>query len=187
MTPKNEDAAVAAIRFAVDHCGLDAREFLHCWMYGDFDAIRSEWPEAPEAVFIGSEPLHRNANNVTEVSCYSRDQTADAWAHLKADVAAGRIGLAFVDGKDGLGWLLVGFAVGTGLSARGHADLVSRYEVVAFDQGVELQLYLAKSELAAAASMLANSVGPLPSAATRQRWLDTAALVQVEQEARQLT
>lgn len=53
----NQSAAVAAIEFALlpDSDGL---EFLRVWFHGDFDAIRKEWPEAPEAVFIGADPLH---------------------------------------------------------------------------------------------------------------------------------
>lgn len=52
------DASVAAIEFALDpetECPMD---FLQCWFHGDFDVIRREWPEAPEAVFIGADPLH---------------------------------------------------------------------------------------------------------------------------------
>lgn len=53
----HDNAAIAAIRFAVEHCGLEAREFLHLWMYGEFEAIRKEWPECPTDVFIGADPL----------------------------------------------------------------------------------------------------------------------------------
>jgi hypothetical protein len=49
-------AAVAAIAFALEDDGCE--EFLRCWNEGDFDAIRREWPEAPEEVFIGADPLH---------------------------------------------------------------------------------------------------------------------------------
>lgn len=52
------DASVAAIEFALDtetECPMD---FLRCWFHGDFDVIRREWPEAPEAVFVGADPLH---------------------------------------------------------------------------------------------------------------------------------
>ncbi|CAD0264212.1 hypothetical protein DENIT_20099 [Pseudomonas veronii] len=51
------DAAVAAIQFALQ--GDEGMSFLRCWNEGDFDAIREEWPEAPEAVFIGADPLHK--------------------------------------------------------------------------------------------------------------------------------
>lgn len=34
----------------------EGMEFLRCWMHGDFDAIRKEWPDAPESVFVGADP-----------------------------------------------------------------------------------------------------------------------------------
>ena len=51
------DAAIAAIEYALETDG-EGLTFLHCWMHGDFVAIREEWPDAPEAVFIGADPLH---------------------------------------------------------------------------------------------------------------------------------
>ena len=49
-------ASVAAIAFALEDD--DCKAFLRCWNGGDFDAIRREWPEAPEEVFIGADPQH---------------------------------------------------------------------------------------------------------------------------------
>jgi hypothetical protein len=47
------NAAVEAIKFAlVTDCSID---FLRLWMYGEFDKIRSEWPECPLEVFIGAD------------------------------------------------------------------------------------------------------------------------------------
>lgn len=51
------NAALAAIQFALT--ADEGFEFLRCWHQGDFPAIRKEWPEAPEAVFIGADPLHK--------------------------------------------------------------------------------------------------------------------------------
>lgn len=51
-----QNAAVAAIQFALETD--EGLEFLRCWNEGNFDAIRREWPEAPEAVFVGADPLH---------------------------------------------------------------------------------------------------------------------------------
>ena len=51
------DAAVAAIQFALNDD--DGMQFLRLWNGGDFDVIRREWPEAPEEVFIGADPLHK--------------------------------------------------------------------------------------------------------------------------------
>ena len=56
---KRESAAIAAIQFALDVD--EGMEFLRCWIQGDFDVIRKEWPEAPEAVFIGADPLYKPA------------------------------------------------------------------------------------------------------------------------------
>ncbi|WP_339118912.1 hypothetical protein [Halomonas sp. BMC6] len=50
------DSAIAAIQFALETD--EGLAFLRCWNEGDFDAIRDEWPEAPEEVFIGADPLH---------------------------------------------------------------------------------------------------------------------------------
>lgn len=61
MSNENEESnpspAVAAIDFALQP-DSDGLEFLRVWFHGDFDAIRKEWPEAPESVFIGADPLH---------------------------------------------------------------------------------------------------------------------------------
>lgn len=54
MTTQN--SAVAAIQFALE--ADDGIAFLRCWNQGDFDVIRRGWPEAPEEVFIGADPLH---------------------------------------------------------------------------------------------------------------------------------
>lgn len=51
------DAAVSAIQFALNDD--DGMQFLRLWNEGDFDVIRREWPEAPEDVFIGADPLHK--------------------------------------------------------------------------------------------------------------------------------
>lgn len=53
------DAAVAAIAFALQEGSAGGIEFLRAWSYGEFRAIREEWPEAPEAVFIGADPLYQ--------------------------------------------------------------------------------------------------------------------------------
>ena len=54
------DPSTAAIAFALDNTSSDhdGMEFLRCWNEGDFDTIREQWPEAPEEVFIGADPLY---------------------------------------------------------------------------------------------------------------------------------
>ena len=53
---QTQNAAVSAIQFALETD--DGLAFLRCWNEGNFEAIRSEWPEAPESVFVGADPLH---------------------------------------------------------------------------------------------------------------------------------
>ncbi len=57
---KTQDAAVAAIQFALETD--DGLAFLRCWNEGNFDAIRREWPETPVEVFVGADPLLEVAN-----------------------------------------------------------------------------------------------------------------------------
>ncbi len=52
-------AAAAAIQFALQTD--EGMVFLHYWNQGEFDVIRSEWPEAPEEVYIGADPLYVSA------------------------------------------------------------------------------------------------------------------------------
>jgi hypothetical protein len=33
-------------------------EFLRCWNEGDFDALREEWPDAPEEIYL-ADPLYK--------------------------------------------------------------------------------------------------------------------------------
>ncbi|MDU9404882.1 hypothetical protein RTH46_20560 [Pseudomonas sp. zfem004] len=53
------DAAVAAIAYALEHQCESPMEFLRCWNEGNFEALRTEWPEVPAEVFIGADPLHQ--------------------------------------------------------------------------------------------------------------------------------
>ncbi|BBN53949.1 hypothetical protein TRE132_20740 [Pseudomonas chlororaphis subsp. aurantiaca] len=67
--PLANDASVAAIRFALEASSdFDGMDFLRYWNEGDFDSVRESWPEAPEEVFIGADPLYRpdNAQEASE-------------------------------------------------------------------------------------------------------------------------
>lgn len=55
------DAAVAAIAYALGHPCESPMEFLRCWNEGNFEALRTEWPEVPAEVFIGADPLHQQS------------------------------------------------------------------------------------------------------------------------------
>lgn len=59
-TPSTYDnAAIAAIAFALEHRDLD---LLRLWNEGEFDQIRKEWPDAPAAMFVGADPLFIGAD-----------------------------------------------------------------------------------------------------------------------------
>ncbi len=51
-------AAVAVIQFLLDLGDGTELDFLRLWNEGEFDKCRKEWPEAPEACYIGADPLH---------------------------------------------------------------------------------------------------------------------------------
>lgn len=55
----SRDAALAAIQFALENA--DGLRFLQHWKGGDYDVIRREWPEAPDAIFIGDDPLDKQS------------------------------------------------------------------------------------------------------------------------------
>lgn len=62
--PHDNNAAVAAIQFALeDDEGL---LFLRYWNEGEFDVLRREWPEAPEEVYIGADPLYQPEENTDD-------------------------------------------------------------------------------------------------------------------------
>lgn len=52
------DSAVAAIQFALS-LGIEGIDFLRMWNQGDFPEIREDWPECPDEVFIGADPLFK--------------------------------------------------------------------------------------------------------------------------------
>jgi len=56
----SNNAAVAAIQYALATGTEERIEFLRCWNEGNFEAIRKEWPDAPEEVFKGADPLHKD-------------------------------------------------------------------------------------------------------------------------------
>lgn len=56
--------AIAAIKFALQDD--EPKAFLDAWLHGDFDVIRREWPEAPESVFAGADPLHSDSGEQIE-------------------------------------------------------------------------------------------------------------------------
>lgn len=71
------NAAVAAIEYALQP-DSDGMEFLRVWFEGGFDTIRREWPEAPETVFIGADPMHPASRELLESEA-SDAAPADQW------------------------------------------------------------------------------------------------------------
>lgn len=58
---RGNDSAVAAIQYALsDNVGMgEGMDFLQLWNVGEFDTIRAEWPDAPDEIFIGADPLFK--------------------------------------------------------------------------------------------------------------------------------
>ncbi len=56
VEPEPNNAAVAVIAFVLESGDADdGMTFLRLWNEGEFDACRREWPEAPDAVYIGAD------------------------------------------------------------------------------------------------------------------------------------
>lgn len=69
----NTECSTAAIEFALNNHADGGMEFLRCWFNGDFEAIRKEWPEAPEAVFVGADPLHPKAAQAADALAFTAE------------------------------------------------------------------------------------------------------------------
>lgn len=72
------EPAVAAIQFVLDNDDEDENNMslLRLWNEGEFDKLRREWPEAPEAIYIGADPLHPATKR-------SADLVADTMDHAQ--------------------------------------------------------------------------------------------------------
>ncbi len=55
------DAALAAITFALT-LGCEVANFLDLWVGADFETIRDVWPNAPEELYAGADPLFEPAS-----------------------------------------------------------------------------------------------------------------------------
>lgn len=60
------DPAVAAIEYASMLEAGPCKDFLILWNHGDFDLIRKVWPDAPDEVYIGADPLFENEKKVSQ-------------------------------------------------------------------------------------------------------------------------
>lgn len=54
---KEANPALEAIRYALDNGSEEPMTFLELWLHGDFEKIRENWDNVPDAVFIGADPL----------------------------------------------------------------------------------------------------------------------------------
>lgn len=55
------DSALAAITFALT-LGCEVATFLDLWIAADFESLRKEWPNAPEEIYVGADPLFEPAS-----------------------------------------------------------------------------------------------------------------------------
>lgn len=103
------DACVAAIQYALETD--DGLIFLRLWNEGEFDAIRKEWLDVPESVFIGADPLHpatpKPAACLGHGKCddqgcpahyAAQPQVPDAMAYLGAPLGSGTCADHYADG-----------------------------------------------------------------------------------------
>lgn len=105
--PTNQDAALAAIEFALQTD--DGLTFLRLWNEGDFDALRREWPEAPDAIYIGADPMHPGSQpaNATPAGGFIPVGTLSVFADKDAsfghayDISATPAGHRLLQGLDG--------------------------------------------------------------------------------------
>lgn len=56
----SNDAALEAVKFALNPRTTEGMAFLRHWMHGEFDAIRKGWPGAPKTLFIGEFQLSQH-------------------------------------------------------------------------------------------------------------------------------
>lgn len=75
-----QDATVAALNFAIDQCedDEDGMLFLRYWREGEFDKIRRNWKDVPEAVFVGADIFHPKTKLLMEEEA-ARDLSARRW------------------------------------------------------------------------------------------------------------
>lgn len=85
------NAAVAAIEYSIRHDVDEGQQFLRCWFEGDFETCRKEWPDAPDACYVGADPLHPGTE---------KDRVTWALQGVLEDVIAERRRQVFEEGFD---------------------------------------------------------------------------------------
>lgn len=66
---RENDSACEAIKYVLANSCESPMEFLRCWTYGDFDAIRQEWENVPDSVFIGADQFHPLTKEPERFTC----------------------------------------------------------------------------------------------------------------------
>lgn len=62
MSEANNNPAVEAIRYALNQ-RAEGIDFLRLWFEGEFQVIREEWPDCPDEVFEGADPLFKKSKS----------------------------------------------------------------------------------------------------------------------------
>jgi hypothetical protein len=101
----SKDCSIAAIKYALDHHCDGGIDFLRCWFHGDFNAIRKEWSDAPDAVFVGADPLHRDtlrgayetAKRMLAGAVQERDALREQLAEARREAAEAQARLRLLD------------------------------------------------------------------------------------------
>lgn len=62
--------------------------FLRCWNEGDFEACRKEWPEAPDAVYIGADTTHPETLPMLDIAPPPAPRSHDAFLESSQDLLA---------------------------------------------------------------------------------------------------
>jgi len=88
-----KNPAVAAIEYALS-TDSDGMAFLRCWMHGEFPEIREEWPDAPEEVFIGADPLHPQTKAGLEQDIELAELIRQAQRHMTRTKEADAVSVA---------------------------------------------------------------------------------------------
>lgn len=104
---QGNDAAVAAITYVLENRNEDPLAFLHYWFEGNFEALRRDWENVPDEVFIGADPLFKHKTSTAETSSPS----------------CGRCEALTVDGCDNNGCGFLG--AGNGAPGSPSADPIS--------------------------------------------------------------
>jgi hypothetical protein len=70
--------AVDAIKFALS--ADEGLTWLRLWNEGEFERSRFEWPESPEACYIGADPLHPETKRILDEQQNARQAMGEAIA-----------------------------------------------------------------------------------------------------------